>query len=150
MMNPMNPTQAKATAYQEAVNYAEPLDMLIHPSDVSDDANEWDDIDDETMRQEIAYSADVVMSENQLDGVTRELAIVLWASDMPRASMADLAFDSQQEAVENGYWPHKMGWDELSGLLWEMDIPTTAYQEASAVVTRGYCDGTNPRIEPEY
>jgi hypothetical protein len=136
---------ANRTAYEEGHSHAHTLSSLIDPSDVIEGADRWSDISDERLTQEVGESVEVIMSENQLEGVVRELAVTLWRDDLPRVSMDDMAFESKEKAVKEGYWPNSMDKWGCKEILFEQTIPSDVYRESQEVVEMGIIDKMHPK-----
>lgn len=137
---------------QDAKAEIEPLSALINPSDVTDNAEEWSDIDTETIRQEASRSVEVIVSENQQPfyDMATDLALEFIKQELPRVPMSDMAFDSMETAVKRGYWPNKMDKYELEELVWENknDCETKLFHiyrecenEAWGIVQEGMLEG---------
>lgn len=101
--------EAKRDAYLEAYEAAEyDLTELISPDDVEEGSESWDDIDEDTLADEVSECVTVMSTEGQLDGIRNDLAVKIHRESLTRAPMDDLVFDTMREAVRNGYWPHTM------------------------------------------
>lgn len=145
-------------AAKRAKDYATPLNELIRPSHLVDEADSWEDIPEEMINQEVNKSVDVILSEignhHQLKDVIHTRALTVHKADMDRAPMKHLKFDTKRAAVENGYWPHNCSHHEVFGYLQEAyptceDIPSYDYQRAREAVTQGLMDGMKPHAETE-
>ncbi len=141
-------TESEAKA--KAKDNATPINDLINPSDIEDNAEEWSDIDDETLEMELVESAEIILSESQqpFDSIVFDLAITFLQDDLTRAPMEDLAFDSMEKAVEKGYWPYSMDKWECREILEEMAQNHNWYwdchSEAYNVVFGGIVEGMEP------
>lgn len=143
--------QAKKEAYEQAYEEAHSLPSLINPSDVTGfDGDSWGEMDNDLIRREIGESLSVIRSERQYDGLQRDLAITLWRDSLPRVPLSDMSFETQEECVENGYWPHRMNKWEIEELLFEQDIPNQCMNEAWEIISRGIADKMNPNRDKGY
>lgn len=106
-MRELTKSEAKELA-KESVEYT--LSDLINPSDIDENAALWEDIDPDTLNEELWRSVEVMQSERHMPyhGIAYDLAICLWRDNLPRAPMGDLVFETQEKAVREGYWPNKM------------------------------------------
>lgn len=143
----------KRDAYKSAYDETKyDLTDLIRPDDVKDGADSWDDISDETLDEECHESVSVMMSEGQLAGIEDELAFGIWLNSLTRAPLEDLVFDTDKEAIENGYWPnHTNKWD-AEEMLRERGIeqcPIGIRDESREVVSAGAFDKLHPRREKD-
>ena len=118
----------KSEAEQEAEEYATPLDQLINPSDVKDDAEQWSDIDDERIRSECAESAEVVATKHDyVRALIQDRAFRIWTDGFKRVSESALAEDVPLVELIHVYnvWPNHIDkWD--------------AYEEAHRVFETHY------------
>lgn len=139
----------KSEARKLAKENATPLNELIRPSDVQEGADSWEEIDDETIEHECFESASIILSERQepAHSIAHDLALTLWAKDLPRAPMEDLVFTTKEKAVREGYWPNKMDKWHLREILEEMyqsEEYYWYYEEAREVVESGIVEGMKP------
>lgn len=107
--------QAKQAAIDQ-IQYS--MDELIDPSDIDENADNWEDIDEDTLNMEVGEGIQVMVSENQIPAI-KDLSVVLWRESLPRVPMKDLVFDDMETAVREGYWPNSMNRIEVTEILWE-------------------------------
>lgn len=147
---------ARENARQAAENKVEhDLSDLIAPSDLrgvnlsSNATIAWSAVDDGTLDRELAESASIMRSERQspFNGIAHDTAIILCRNGLTRAPMSDLVFDSEEKAVEEGYWPHGVNRVEVTNLLRENkpDWWNHCVTEAWDSVGAGIYDGLDPR-----
>lgn len=150
-MNELTPKYAKRQA-KEAVEHS--LDGLINPSDLQENAETWDDIPEDVIKQECYEGAEIMLMENQQPwhSLVHDLAIQEWFRDMPRISMDHLATDDKELVVtEYGYWPNSMSKWEVYEILLEHTngdtsaIPTDVVNEAVEAVEQGIVEGLRPQ-----
>lgn len=139
----------RSEVVRQAEEYATPLNKLIAPSDVEENADSWGEVDSETLRREISMSTDIILSERRnhrtIDTLLEDYARQLWCDSFVRVPMKHLATDCQKEAVLWGYWPYSMDKWELSSILEERnDIPTECYDEARDAIVEGLTNGMMP------
>jgi hypothetical protein len=141
--------QAKKNLYAEVARKTYEMGDLIPPEDVDEEAETWEEVSDDDLDQAMMDALDHAGPSERCDGAIRECAVKLYLADLPRAPMRDLAFDSMEKAVENGYWPYKMDHRECEELLWETE-EFPAYNEAYQTAARAYSDMMDPREEVGY
>ena len=138
---------------REAQNAAEPLDDLIRPSDVADDAETWDEVDDTMLAAELHQAVEIICSEGQYPyaALAHDLAMDMTRDTLLRVPMDDLVYDDRVEAVKNGYWPHKMNRTRVTELIEKhrhqselAAIWVDAHRDAWDVVSEGIYEGMKP------
>ena len=145
-MNELTRSEAKEQA-KEAVDS---IDSLINSSDIEDNAETWEEIEDEKLEMELFEGATMRLSEQQKPfyNIAVDLAYTMWQNDLPRAPMDHLAFDSKEKAVEKGYWPNSMDKWECREILEEMGENSESflhyYSEAYDIVVSGMVEGMEP------
>jgi hypothetical protein len=146
------PTTSEAR--EQAEEYATPLDQLINPSDVQDDAEQWTDIDADTIRFECAESAGIIASEHrEMRNLIQDAAFRLWADSMKRVSRDVLGDAANTELVRvYGIQPNDMSNAELYEIMHVVfeesnaRIPNGFVEEARAEVEAGLIEGTKPDL----
>ena len=154
----MNIQHEKKAAYRAVYESNYLITTLIDPEEVDENADSWDDVDDDKLDDELHHAVDVQMSENnQYGGLIKELAIKIWLSEMPRVKLDDLVFETEEKALENEYWPYRVSSMEAESMLHKLvsfdrlDIPNSAFEEASGVVQAAALDKMDPRVhKPKY
>jgi len=145
------PTKQDAT--RTATEYAEPLDRLISPSDVDENADTWSDIDRDRVESEIWESVMLMRSEHREVGrMVQDRAFRIWTDSLTRVSNEALSENVSKEDLIFVYavWPYEMDkWEchEICHRVFEepnMRIPQWAYNKAEEDVTEGLFDGTMP------
>jgi hypothetical protein len=144
------PTTSEAR--NQAEEYATPLDQLINPSDVVEEADGWADIDDDVIRRECAESAEVVASEHrEIRNLIQDTAFRLWIEGLRRVSRDALGDAPDIELIHVfNIWPNDMDkWEmhEMAHKVYEdpnFRIPNGRYQEARGEVIAGLIEGTKP------
>jgi len=143
----------KTEAREQAEDYATPLNKLINPSDVDDGANQWSDIDPDTIRRECHTSAGVVATEHdEMRNLIKDRAFRIWTDGFRRVSDGALAEDVPLVELIHVYnlWPnHVDKWDayEEAHKVFENPnyrIPNDCYDEARDEVITGLMEGTRP------
>ena len=143
----------KFEARDKACEDAMSLNELIDPSDVDPNAERWKDIDPDKLDMEIHESISVIRSENQnpFNWIAYDLAIGLWRDSMPRVSMGDMAFETEEKAVREGYWPNRMDkWEAreiLESYSNEYEYFHEFLDEAWEYVSEGIYQGMHPLKE---
>jgi hypothetical protein len=144
----------KADAQEQAREYATPLNRLINPSDVQDNAEQWADIDDDLLNSECWESAGVITSEHdEMRNLIQDTAFRLWCEDMRRLPR-DVLGDAPDRELVMVYQiqPHDMSNAELHGIAHAVfeerntRIPRGYVEEAREYVEAGLYDGTMPDI----
>lgn len=144
----------KTEAEDQAREYATPLDQLINPDDVDDDADSWADIDDERIRSECAQSAEVVATEHrEIRNLIQDRAFRIWTDGFRRVSENALAEDVPLCELIHVFnlWPnHVDRWDAYEEASRVFDdpncrIPNDCMQQARGEVIGGLMEGTLPR-----
>ena len=143
----------KADAKEQAEDYAEPLDALISPSDVSDGAEAWSDIDTDVLKQEVWESVSVIRSEHDtIRHLIKDHAFRLWTRDLSRQprEVLDSGVSDEDLIHEHSIWPYDMNkWDcyEICHQVYETpdrEIPQGYIDDAEVPVYEGLFDGTMP------
>jgi len=140
-----------ATVYDQVYEVTYEISDLIDPSEVTDEAETWSDVDSDDLDHEISECVTVKNQERGMNGMLNELAIVFYMESLPRVSLDDLVYDTEEQALKNGYWPKRMSNYEAESVLtelhWddEIKIPQEAFNEASWVIDSAYCDRLDPR-----
>lgn len=144
----------KSEAEDQAREYATPLDQLIRPSDVQDNAEQWSDIDDDRLNAECAESAEVIaMEHRKIRNLIQDRAFRIWTDGFRRVSESALAEDVPPVELIHVYniWPNDMDkWDvyEEAHKVFESRnyrIPHDCYDEAREEVISGLVEGTRPQ-----
>lgn len=143
---------ARKKAYKTAYEEAFPLEDLITPQEVDSNAESWGDVPREELDREVEQSLTTIRHERHYDGIHKDLATLLYMHDLPRAPMEHLAFETKQEALQEGYWPNSMTNVEAHQQILENDvlIPPEYYNEAWSEVSAGIYDKTHPRESSRY
>lgn len=140
-------------AENEATEYADPLDRLIDPVDVDDDADTWSEIDPDTLREEISRSVSIIRAEHQqIRGLIQDHAFKLWTDNLVRQPRDVLDDDiSDTDLIhEYGIWPYDMDMYECYEICHEVyetpgrNIPQGFIDEAETTVMDGLFDGSIP------
>jgi hypothetical protein len=142
----MNIYEKRNNAYDAAYDSTTALRCLIDPSDVLEGATRWGDISDSRLTRECYESLEIMHSEGQYAGIEQSLAIDEYLSDIPRAPMRDLAFDTWEDALLAGYWPHDMTYHKARAKLQEKpdEIPRQARDKARETVNEAVMDKMHP------
>lgn len=142
--------------YRKVYNETYSLDELIEPSEVTPDAETWNEVKEEDLERCIHDSVEVKNGEGHFAGDIDQLAVIEWVSDMPRVKLDDLVYDTIKEALENGYRPYKTGNMGATYRIHEMieegrvEIPNTARNRARSLVKSAMADKLDPTVdEPE-
>lgn len=139
--------------YNQVYSNSYSIDELINPSDVTDGAETWGDVERDDLEKEIENSVTVKNHEGQYDSERTDLAITIWMSSMSRIKLEDVVFDSVYDALKNGYWPYSTNMYEAENMIKEMvwnddlGIPKDAQEQASNVITSAYIDKLDPNSE---
>lgn len=140
-------------AEKQAEEYATPLNELINPSDVVEDAEEWSDIPDERIRRECAESARIVATEhNEMKNLIQDAAFRYWTDGFKRVSESALAEDVPLVELIHVYniWPnHVDKWEAYECAHKVFDelnyrIPNDCMSEARERVEAGLMEGSKP------
>jgi len=143
----------KQDAKRIATEYAKPLDRLISPSDVDENADTWGDIDRDRVESEIWESVMIMRSEHrEVRGMVQERAFRIWTDSLTRVTNEALSENVSNEDLvfTYGIWPYKMDkWEcyETCHRVFEepnMRIPQWAYNEAEEEIQGALFDGTMP------
>jgi hypothetical protein len=149
---------SRSKAREKAKEAAEPINTLVHPADIDDTAESWTEVDEETLEEELAYSAEIIMSEQQrpFHGIAHDLAMTLWTKDMSRISMEHLEYEDMETAIiKANVWPNQMDKWEIREIL-EDNYPHNddmnliyqhCYNDAYDEVFAGIIDGMQPTDE---
>lgn len=125
------------------------LDELNRPDEVDDEAETWEDVDKDKLRQELGEASSRFVTE-QLDGLVTEHAIKHYLDELPRVTMDDLTYEDKEEAlVDGGIWPNEMREDDARNILWENQEAVTgdAFSWAHEAVSAGVFEVLNPLDE---
>lgn len=145
----------KAEAEQQAKEYATPLNKLIRPSDVQDDAESWNGIDSGLLDMECWEAAGVIATEHrEIRNLIQERAFRIWTDGFKRVSESALAEDVPLVELIHVYnvWPnHVNKWDayEEAHRVFESPnyrIPNDCYNQARGEVISGLMEGTKPDL----
>ena len=137
----------------KARNAAEPLDDLIRPSDVDDDAESWDEVDDDALAAELHQATEIICGESQRPyaGYAHDLAVQLTRDAMLRVPMDVRVYDDRAEAGKHGYWPNRMDRYRVTELIEEhrhggelAPIWVDSHRDAWEVVSEGIFEGMKP------
>jgi len=145
----------KAEAEQQAKEYATPLNKLIRPSDVQDNADSWADIDDDRLNAECAESAGVITSEHrEIRNLIQDRAFRIWTDGFNRVSESALAEDVPLCELIHVYnvWPNHVdkwgAFEEASRVFEDTNyrIPNDCMNQAREEVIGGLIEGTKPTV----
>ena len=145
----------KSEARDQAEEYATPLDQLINPRDVQDDAESWNDIDSDLLDMECWEAAGVIATEHdEIRNLIQDTAFRLWIEGFNRVSESALAEDVPLVELIHvyGIWPnHVDKWEmlEVAEKVFESPnyrIPPDIYHDAREYVERGLMVGTLPDV----
>jgi len=145
------PTKQDAT--RTAKEYAEPLDRLISPSDIDENADAWSDIDRDMLNQEIWESVMIMRSEHrEVGNMIQDRAFRIWTDSLTRVANGALSENVSNEDLvfTYGIWPYKMDkWEchEICHRVFEepnMRIPNGCIREAEEEIQGALFDGTMP------
>lgn len=137
--------------YNDVYEVTYEISDLIDPSEVTDEAETWSDVDPDDLDQEISECITVKNEERGMNGMLNELATIFYMESLPRVSLDDLIYDTEEEALKNGYWPNSMTNYEAESILTELrwndefEIPQDAVMKASWVIDSAYSDRLDPR-----
>jgi len=142
----------------KAADEATPINRLINANDINDEAESWDEVGTDELYDALIESAEVIQSERQspFAWYAHDLTMELTRDALIRAPMGDLSFETHEEAVKAGYWPHKVNNVEIEEYIQELNpdyddtlhhIWTESKQEAWDTVTAGIIDGMQPEID---
>jgi hypothetical protein len=142
----MNIIEKRSSAYDAVYDSTTALRFLIDPDDVLEGATRWGDISDERLARECYESIEVMHTEGQYSGIEQSLAIDEYLRGIPRAPMRDLAFDTREEALLAGYWPHKMAYQQARAKLQANpgEIPRQDREKARETVNEAIMDKMHP------
>jgi hypothetical protein len=142
----MNIIEKRSNAYDAAYDSTTALRCLIQPEDVIEGATRWSDISDERLTRECYESMEVMHTEGQYSGIEQSLAIDEYLRNIPRAPMRDLAFDTRDEALLAGYWPHDMTYHKARAKLQAKpdEIPRQAREKARETINEAVMDKMHP------
>lgn len=150
-------THKRKKAYRVAYRSTHSLPQMIDPEDVDENADHWNDIDNRKLDDEIHECLDVRADNSQIRSAQRDLAIHEWLDCMARVKMEHLTFESEEEALKEGYWPYHYSRLAAVAKLYDIvedqdsKIPNTARNRAWNVVIEGTRDKLDPRVkEPKY
>jgi hypothetical protein len=138
---------------QESQEYATPLNRLIDPSDVSNQASEWSDIDGDVLDEEIQHSVSIILQEtrwhSKIGALLYDYALIQVKDDLMRAPIEDLSFTSRKRAVKEGYWPYDMCEGRAMEILTQTyesigEIPPCYVTHAREAISEGLHKGMTP------
>jgi len=148
-------TTVRSDVRDAAEEATDSLDSLISPSDlIHSNADEWSEVTEDDLTEEIAESVSVMRSEGQRPhaGLAHDLALALCRDSLTRVPLSDLTFDDRQAAVREGYWPYDMNRTEVTERIEETHVSdgTVLWRqcetEAWDAVTAGIHDGLIPDV----
>jgi len=143
----------KQDAKRIAKEYAEPLDRLISPSDVDENADTWSDIDRDKLNQEIWESVMLMRSEHrEVRNMIQERAFRIWTDSLTRVNNEILSekVSNEDSVFIYGVWPYEINkWEcrEICNRVFEdpnISISQWAYNEAEEEIEGALFDGTMP------
>lgn len=143
----------KKNVYSDVYEDAYSLKELIDHTDIDESAESWDEVSQHDIDEEVRKSTEVAMDESQFANKAKRLARSVWVKDLNRASMSDLLFDSEKEALKQGYLPRKMSWREAEDQLAQMinrnetSIPNAAWDESYTVIRAAVVDKLDPNAQ---
>ena len=146
----MDLLQVKKNSYERIYNRTEPIKNSIDPRDVDKEAQTWAGVSEEKLHKEISKSVSVAIQESQHNDEIRHLAIHVWIKDMPRFKLEDLKFNTEKEAMKNGYRPYNTSDTEAVSIIYNIIedgrsiIPSSAWDEAYSVVRSAIADRIHP------
>lgn len=131
-------------ARQKAEEYATQLD---DPIDVPDSEEEIE----RHLSESLTVINQEIGSHEELRAIEYDLALTLESESLPRVKMKHLDTDSKREAVQWGYWPFDMSWDELFEVLDELDSRPHIqfFEEARNEINAGLYEGMKPESMKE-